>query len=128
MQTSASKVGRERGVAIAGALSSLAALGSAAACCVLPLALAGVGIGAAGLTILVPYRWPLTVISVLVVAAGWALHARKRRACGARSTCDVAPPPGRTTPVILAASTLTVAISAAWSWIEPPLMRALGGP
>ena len=117
--------GSERGVAAMGTAASLAALFSAAACCVLPLALAALGVGAGGLAVFVPFRWPLTVAALAIVAAGWVLYLRKRRACPADADCTIAPP-GSTTLVMLWVATVMVAISAMWGFIEQPLMRALG--
>ena len=109
-----------------GTAASLTALFSAAACCVLPLALAAVGIGAGGLAAFVPFRWPLTIAAIVVVAAGWVLYLRKRRACSADADCAITPP-GSTTFVMLWVATVMVAISALWGFIEQPLMRTLGG-
>lgn len=108
-----------------GALASLGALFSAAACCVLPLGLAALGIGAGGLAALVPWHWPLTIAAIVAVAAGWFLYARKRRAC-AITGCTPAPS-SRATIVMLSFATVMVGISALWRFIEQPLMRLLGG-
>lgn len=116
----------ETGVAALGTAASLTALFSAAACCVLPLALAGVGIGAGSLAAFVPYRWPLTIAALVVIAAGWALYWRKRRACAADSNCTVSTP-SKATFTMLAVATVIVALSALWGFVEQPLMRALGG-
>lgn len=109
-----------------GTVASLTALFSAAACCVLPLALAGIGIGAGGLAVFVPYRWPLTIAALVVVIVGWALYLRKRRACSVRENCAVSAP-STTTLAMLVIATVFVAVSALWGFIELPLMRALGG-
>lgn len=116
----------ETGAAAAGTFASLAALFSAAACCVLPLALTGAGIGAAGLAVFVPYRWPLTIAAALVTAVGWTLYLRKRRACAANAGCTAAAP-GPAVLVLLSMATAMVAICAFWGFIEQPLVRALGG-
>ena len=108
-----------------GALASLGALISAAACCVLPLGLAALGIGAGGLAALVPWHWPLTIAAIVAVATGWFLYARKRRACAVADCADA--PPSRATLVMLCFATAMVGISALWSFIEQPLMRLLGG-
>ena len=113
--------GSERGVAAASTLGSFAALTSAAACCVLPLCLAALGLGAGGLAVIVPYHWPLTIISALMLAAGWALYIRKRRACARDDTCATAPT--RATVVLLSLATVFVLLSAIWpSTLEAPLM------
>src|SRR3546814_9503013 len=71
----------DRNVARLGVAASLAALFSAAACCVLPLALGAIGIGAGGLAVLVPLHWPLTLAAGAAVSIGWLLDVRRRRAC-----------------------------------------------
>ena len=116
----------DRGVASLGALASIGALFSAAACCILPLALGAVGIGAGGLAVLVPLHWPLTIAAVVAVAAGWVLYMRKRRACAADRACAVSPPT-RTTFIMLCVATVIIGLSSLWSFIEQPLMRLLGG-
>lgn len=118
--------GSERGVAAVSTVGGFAALFSAAACCVLPLAFAALGLGASGLAAFVPYHWPLTIASAVAVALGWALYIRKRRACLRDESCTVAPP--RATLFMLSAATVFVALSALWpTYFEGPLMRLLGG-
>lgn len=115
----------EAKVAAAGVFAGLTALFTAAACCVLPLAFAALGLGAGGLAVFVPYRWPLTLVALVIVAAGWALYLRKSRACASQA-CDAS---GRSaaTLAMLSVATLAIAFSVGWEFIEPPLMRALGG-
>ena len=116
----------DKGAANLGVLASFAALFSATACCVLPLALGALGIGAGGLAAVVPFHWPLTIAALVTVAAGWFLYLRKRQACAADLECPVAPP-SRATFVLLCLATTIVTVSALWGYIEQPLMRALGG-
>ena len=118
--------GRERGVAALGTLASVAALFSSAACCVLPLALAGIGVSAGGLAAVVPYRWPLTGFAIVMLAAGWWFFLQRRRACAADPACGKSPPT-RTTFILLSLASLLTALSASWKLFEQPLMRALGG-
>lgn len=115
--------GSDTGLAAAGAITSLAALFSAGACCVLPPALAGLGVGAGWLAAVVPYRRPLTVGALMVAAAGWALYFRKHRACAAHSSCEA--PPRAATYVMLSVATVFIALCLLWSVIEQPLMRVL---
>ena len=116
----------ERPVAAVGAAAGGAALFSAAACCVLPLAFA-VGVGAGGLASVVPYPWPLTILAAVAVGAGWLLHARKRRACARDPGC-AAEAPARGTFAVLSLATAFVLLSALWpAFFEAPLMRLLGG-
>ncbi|WP_225421343.1 hypothetical protein [Sphingomonas parva] len=107
-------------------MASVAALFSAAACCILPLGLAAIGVGSAGLSSVVPFHWPLTIAAIVAVAAGWFLYLRKRQACARDATCTTAPP-ARSTFILLSLATVVVAISVCWGLIEAPLMRALGG-
>lgn len=117
----------ECGIAALGTVGSFAGLFSAAACCVLPLALAAVGIGAGGLSSLVRFQWPLTIISALAIAAGWFLYFRRRRACARDASCSLAGP-SRVTFVLLSLATTFVLLSSVWKWwFEQPLMRLFGG-
>ena len=116
----------EKGAAGLGVLAGFGGLFSATACCVLPLALGALGIGAGGLAAVVPFHWPLTIAALMAVGAGWFLYLRKRQACARDGQCTVAPP-SRTTFVLLCLATSFVTISALWGYIEQPLMRALGG-
>ena len=116
----------EKGAAGLGVLAGFGGLFSATACCVLPLALGSLGIGAGGLAAVVPFHWPLTIAALVAVAAGWFLYLRKRQACAIDRDCTIAPP-SRATFVLLCLATNFVTISALWSYIEQPLMQALGG-
>lgn len=119
--------GSERGVAAASTLGGFAALFSAAACCVLPLAFAALGFGAGGLAALVPYHWPLTIASGLAVATGWVLYVRKHRVCMRDGSCTVELPT-RATLIMLGLATAFVILSAAWKTLfEAPLMAWLAG-
>ena len=115
-----------QGVAALGGVISLGALFSATACCVLPLGLGAIGLGAGGLATVVPFHWPLTIAAMIAVAAGWIFYIRRRRACAADGGCSAAPPK-RATFVMLCLATIFVTVSALWSFIEAPLMRLLGG-
>ena len=116
----------DRGVAAVGTIAGAGALFSAAACCVLPLALAAVGVGAGGLAAFVPFHWPMTIAAALAIAVGWFLYLRKRRACVANTSCAVAPPT-RATLMMLSLASVFVALSALWpSYLEKPLMNLLG--
>ena len=116
----------DRGVATLGTLASVGALFSAAACCILPLGLAAIGVSSAGLSSVVPFHWPLTIAALVAVAAGWIFYFRKRQACVRDATCTTAPP-AKSTFVLLCVATVFVTVSTCWGFIEAPLMRALGG-
>lgn len=110
-----------------GVLASFGAVFAAASCCVLPLALAALGVGA-GLSstfaALMPLRWPLTALSLIGLAAGWWAYARRRRACAADLSCTV-PLPSRATPIMLAIGTALTLIALIWDRLEAPLMKVL---
>ena len=117
----------DAGLAVLGTAGGVAALFSAAACCVLPLVFAALGLGAGSLAAFVPYHWPLTIASAVAVAVGGLLYVRKRRACAEGAECASAPP-RRASLVLLSIATAAVALSAVWpGFIEQPLMRLLGG-
>ena len=117
----------DRGAAAIGTVASAGARFSAAACCVLPLALAALGVSAGGLAAFVPFHWPMTIAAAVAIAAGWLFYLRKRHACAADSSCAVAPP-ARTTLVMLSLASVFITLSALWpSYIEKPMMNLLGG-
>lgn len=118
--------GADREVAAIGTVAGAGALFSAAACCVLPLALSAGGISAGGLAALVPFHWPMTIAAAVAVAVGWLLHIRRRQACSVDPSCGAAP--ARATLVMLSFATAFVALSAMWpSYLQKPLMNLLGG-
>jgi mercuric ion transport protein len=108
-------------VAALGMVVSTGALLSAAACCVLPLAFASLGIGAGGLALIVPWHWPLTIAAMAAVAAGWFFYLRNKRISHATAAST------KTTFLMLCVATAIAAISALWRYIEEPLMMALQG-
>lgn len=117
----------EHPVAAVGTAAGASALFSAGACCVLPLVLAGAGVGTSALGAVVPYHWPLTIASGLVIAVGWLLYWRRRRACATGAQC-AAGPPSAATAALLSLATLLVIVSALWPrFFEQPLVRLLGG-
>lgn len=120
-------IGKEGGVAALGVVASLSAILAAAACCVLPAALAVLGVGAglsSSLSMLVPFHWPLTIAAVAAVALGWVFYARRRTLCLADTTCKISAPT-RATFILLCIATGFVALSAIWPRIEAPLTQAL---
>lgn len=110
---------KEQALAALGAVSGFGGLFAAAACCVLPLALGSVGVGAASLAVLGPLHAPLSAIALLAILGGWFLYVRRQRACAIGGDCK--PPSGLTLPVLITATTL-VALGAIWPFIEAPLM------
>ena len=115
----------ERSIATVSVAAGFAALFSAAACCVLPIALALAGIGAGGFVFIVPYHWPLTIAAGVAVAVGWALYIRKRQLCIGNASCAVEAP-SRATFLLLCGATAFVLLSVAWKEIfEAPLQAWL---
>lgn len=110
-------------VAALAAVTGLGATTAGAACCVLPLMLAGAGIGAGALAPLVPFHWPLSAIALVAVATGWFLYLRRQRACAVGVDCA---PPSNATLLLLVVASLLVVIAAAWPLIEAPLTKAVG--
>lgn len=111
-------------VAALGVAASFGAFFSAAACCVLPLALGAIGVGAGGLSAIVPLHWPLTIAAMVAVTAGWFIYVRKQRACARDGKCTMKAP-SRATLLTLCVATVFVIVSAFWSFIETPLMNLL---
>ncbi len=63
--------GKESGAATVGVMAGISAFFAAAACCVLPAALAAFGVGAglsSSLSAFVPFRLPLMILATLAVA------------------------------------------------------------
>jgi mercuric ion transport protein len=96
-----------------GLVAALAAL-VGATCCVLPLALASVGLAGAWIAnigIFVTYRSHITVAAFGLIALGWAVAFRRRAS--------------RRTIFILGAATVLVVIALALAAYEPQLTRYL---
>lgn len=109
-------------------VSSVGAVLAACSCCILPMALAGIGLSTGLSSVLSPLgslRWPMAALSVLMVAVSWFVVIRQRRqACGC-SSLDLRL--WLRTPkilMLLAASVFTL-ISLSWSAVEPALMRSM---
>lgn len=113
------------GLAIVGSISGAGALLSAAACCVLPLGLSGLGAGSVGLATLVPFHWPLTAVAAAAVGLSWILYFQTRRNCSVGSSCSERGP--NRTRVWLSAASVLVILSVLWHLFEAPLLRLLGG-
>jgi mercuric ion transport protein len=100
-------------LAAAGLLTGVGAVLSAS-CCVLPLALAGLGAGASvfsALEVIADYRTPLLAASAVLVVVAWCVYFGKR---GAVSTA-----------VALSVATAFVGTAAAWSYLERPLLKVV---
>lgn len=107
-----------------GAVAGFGAL-AASSCCVLPLALAGLGAGSAvfgGLEVLVNWQPLLLGGAVVAVAAAWTLLFRRRSvACNVDGSCSAASNSAR---VLLSLGTAFVMLSVGWGpYVEPFLLR-----
>ena len=110
-----------------GTAAAFGAVLAAASCCVLPFALAGLGLGTAlssTFDALMPMRWPLMTVSVLGLVGGLWSYAKRRRACAAGTSCGT-PAPSRATPAILSIGMILILIAILWDRLEPSLMRLL---
>jgi len=115
-----------RSVATVAAALGLGAVTAAAACCVLPLALASLGVGAglAGtLAGLASVHTPLFVLSAGTLAVAWIMWWRRREtACAREDACAADAKPFRSFSLLIAATVL-VSLAAIWGSIEPTLMK-----
>jgi mercuric ion transport protein len=96
----------------------------ASSCCVIPMALAGLGAGGAafsGLEFLVTWRIYFIAGAALALALGWAMFFRQRSiACG--PCADTMPT--RRVATLLSIGTACVALSYVWDpLVEPMLLR-----
>ncbi|TAL31261.1 MAG: MFS transporter permease [Phenylobacterium sp.] len=119
---------RPRGTAEA-AVGWAAAVGAGAAllawisCCVLPIALSLAGLSLAGTAWLAGQRTWLTFAALAVLALGWVMTWRRRRACARASSCAV---PSRLTVGLLTVATLLTLAALAWQpLLEPRLLAIL---
>ena len=115
-----------RGVASIAAALGLGAVTAAAACCVLPLALAALGVGAglAGSFVgLASIRAPLLVLSAVALVVAWVIWWRKREtACASGAACAADAKPRRALGLLIAA-TMLVGLAGIWGSIEPTMMK-----
>ena len=120
--------GKEGGVATIGAVAGFSAFFTAAACCVLPAALAAFGVGAglsSSLSAFVPFRWPLMMAAALAVVVGWGLYFRPRNQCREDESC-MRSPPTKATFILLCVATVFIALSGILPYFEGQIMRAIG--
>lgn len=104
----------------------LGAITAAAACCVLPLALASMGVGAGlagGLAMLTGVRTPLLMAAAVVLAVAWVMWWRKPDAACASGGACATPALSRGSLALLIASTVLVGLAGAFPAFEPALMR-----
>jgi mercuric ion transport protein len=100
-------------LATAGLLTGTGAVFSAS-CCVVPLALSGLGAGASVFAVLeaiADYRAPLLIASTILVGIAWCVYIGRR---GAISTA-----------VVLSIASIFVGTAAAWDYLERPLLKVI---
>ena len=120
--------GKEGGVATVGVVAGVSAFFAAAACCVLPAALAAFGVGAglsSSFSAFVPFRWPLMIVAALAVAVGWVLYIRRLNECLRDASCTRSPPT-KATFILLSMATAFIALSAILPHFEAQIMKAIG--
>lgn len=112
-----------------GMASGLGAL-LASSCCILPMALAGLGATGAifsGLALLADFRPVLLGGAAILLTLSWALHLwrRHRPVCSADGSC-AAPATSTRTTVTLGLGSVFVGLALAWApYIEPILLKLL---
>ncbi|MEX2648456.1 MAG: mercury transporter MerT [Alphaproteobacteria bacterium] len=116
-------------LAAGGVVGGLGAI-AGASCCVLPVALAALGVGSgvsSALGALAEARVPMLGGAAAVVVVGWWLWARPRaRVCADGSTCATRPR-SRRSAMALTAATLIIALAAAWGKAVEPILLPLAG-
>jgi mercuric ion transport protein len=110
-------------------LGSVAGLGAliSSSCCVLPIALAGVGAGSAvfaGLELLVDLRPYLLGGAAAILISAWAVFLRRRATdCVGDGNCDAPAPAARGTALLSVGSAI-IGLSIVWDpLIEPVLLK-----
>jgi mercuric ion transport protein len=89
------------------------------------MALSVAGIGFAGSGFIAGQRVWLTWAAAVIVAGGWILYWRRKRACASDATCATS---ARSMPLLLGAATSMVAASLLWQpYIEPCLLDVIMG-
>ena len=94
-----------------------------AACCVLPIGLSVIGVTLAGTALLAGQRTWLTVAALVVLAVGWVMMLRRRRACALDATCV---PPSRGIVALLTVASVLACLALLWQpFIEPKALLML---
>jgi len=111
-------------LATAGAV--LAALGTCAACCLLPAVLIGFGIAGSfvsSLDALAPYKWILIAITAALLGYGfYSVYWKPKRTCAAGAACTVCRS-GRSVWVALWIGTILAISGIVYGYLEPWLTR-----
>lgn len=111
-----------------GMLSSVGAVLAACSCCILPVALAGIGLStglSSVMSPLGPLQGPMAALSFVLVAFSWIVVLRQRRqawACGPSKFRSWLRTPKILMLIMASAFSLT---AVSWKALEPALMRAM---
>lgn len=114
-------------IAGAGAVAGVTAL-AASSCCVLPMALAGLGATGAvfsSLAFLADNRPALLVGAAITLAIGWALFLNRRRqpSCGVDGRCKKPAATGLVS-ALLGLGSVAVGLATVWEpYVEPALLK-----
>jgi mercuric ion transport protein len=93
-----------------------------AACCILPMSLALVGLGLGGLSWIAGQRTWITLAALGVIGVGWIVTWRRARMCRVDNACAA---PSRLGIALLGAATLLVILALIWQPLVEPLALAL---
>lgn len=106
------------------AAGGLLGASAAASCCILPLALFGLGVGGAwigNLSALAPYQPAFAAVTVALLGYGHYLVHRKREPCAAGETC-ARPLSNRLVKVTLWSATALVAAALVFPYVAPVML------
>lgn len=113
-------------LAVTGAVVGAGAL-IASSCCVLPMALAGLGVTGAvfsGLAVLADIRPFLIAGAALMLALGWAFFFRRRRGASCDGDTCAKPTTSSRTIGLLGFGSLVVGLALVWGpYVEPVLLK-----
>lgn len=112
----------ETALSWAAAVAAAGAVFAWAACCVLPMSLALVGLGLGGLGLIAEQRTWITLGALAVIGVGWVLTWRRARMCRVDSACAA---PSRLGMGLLSLATGLVLLALIWQPIVEPWALAL---
>lgn len=93
-----------------------------ASCCALPLVLSLAGLGMTGTVWIAGQRGWLTLAAILVLATGWLVIWRDRRACARDGACQT----GSRLPIrLMTIATLLLIVALTWSRVFEPALLSL---
>lgn len=114
---------REGLVSWAAIAASAGAVLAWAACCVLPMTLALLGVGLTATSAIAGQRTWLTVLAAVILGAGWLIAWRRSRACRIDPSCPRLSPVSLT---LMSVASILLVVAVAWqSLIEPRLLHLI---